>query len=471
MMKLRRFGALAGWLAALIFAVTAFAPGPTLAASKPKRLLVVTVTKGFRHTSIPLAEKVLAQVGEKSGAYTVDYVRNDQDMAEKMTPEKLRNYDGVVFESTTGNLPLPDKAGFLNWIKSGGAFIGMHAATDTFHDTNGIDPYIEMLGGEFKHHDAQVEVECLNQDPKHPATHMIGKSFGVKDEIYQMKNFFRDRVHGLLTLDKHPNTGQPGDYPIAWCKMYGKGRVFYTSLGHREDVWENPVYQQHILGGIKWALGLAPGNATPQPLKYDVSMKEKLEGFRPLFDGVDLKGWSLRDPKNRQSWSAQNLMLVNLVSDKDHGTDLVTNEKFRDFTARYEYMIPTNSNSGFYLRGRHEIQILDDYAQGAPTPGGNGAIYRLAPVSKFVSRKPGQWQTVEVTMRGNRVTVILNGVKVHDNVLVDRPTGGELDQNVNEPGPIMLQGDHGSVAFRNLRIKTLSHPKAVHAGPDPWSPE
>jgi type 1 glutamine amidotransferase len=79
-----------------------------------------------------------------------------------------------------------------------------------------------------------------------------------------MKNFVRDRVHGLLTLDKHPNNGEPGDYPIAWCKKYGKGNVFYTSLGHREDVWESPVYQEHILGGIKWALGLEPGDATPQ---------------------------------------------------------------------------------------------------------------------------------------------------------------------------------------------------------------
>jgi uncharacterized protein len=242
-----------------------FGPAKARAEGAPKRLLVVTVTKGFRHSSIPLAEKVLAELGQKSGAYTVDYVRNDQDMAEKMTLAALQNYDGVVFESTTGILPLPDKAAFLEWIKSGKAFIGMHAATDTFHGKEGeIDPYIDMIGGEFKKHEAQVKVECLNQDPNHPATRQIGKSYVVFDEIYQMKNFFRDRVHGLLTLDKHPNSGEPGDYPIAWCKKYGKGNVFYTSLGHREDVWESPIYQKHILGGIQWALGLEPGDATPQ---------------------------------------------------------------------------------------------------------------------------------------------------------------------------------------------------------------
>jgi hypothetical protein len=148
-------------------------------------------------------------------------------------------------------------------------------------------------------------------------------------------------------------------------------------------------------------------------------------------------------------------MLINEISDTAHGNDLVSEKQFKDFTVRYEYMIPSASNSGFYLRGRHEIQILDDFNQGVPTPGGNGAIYNLAAPSKFVSRKPGEWQTVEGTIKGNRVTIILNGVKIHDNVLVDRPTGSELDGNVNDPGPIMLQGDHGAVAFRNLRIKPL----------------
>jgi type 1 glutamine amidotransferase len=245
----------------------------------PKKLLVVTVTKGFRHSSIPTAEKVLAELGASSGAFTVDYVKTDADMAEKMTVANLKNYDGVIFANTTGVLPLPDKQGFLDWLKSGKAFIGMHSASDTFHGPTSIDPYTEMIGAEFKEHHAQATVDCINQDPKHPACQPLGPTFHLKDEIYLMKNFERNKVHGLLTLDKHPNDSTPGDYPIAWCKMYGSGRVFYTSLGHREDVWdpntpenfkrENPkevsqAYQKHILGGIKWALGLEPGDATPQ---------------------------------------------------------------------------------------------------------------------------------------------------------------------------------------------------------------
>jgi uncharacterized protein len=252
---------------------------PTPVEAAPKKLLVVTVTKQFRHSSIPTAEKILGELAQQSGDFTVDYVRNDEEMAQKMTADALKNYDGVIFANTTGILPLPDKQAFLDWIKSGKAFIGMHSATDTFHGKDGIDPYIEMIGAEFKEHHAQAEVDCINQDAKNPACKSLPPTWHLKDEIYLMKNFDRSKVHGLLMLDKHPNDNTPGDYPIAWCKEYGKGRVFYTSLGHREDVWdpktaqnfkrENPtevseLYQKHILGGIRWALGLEDGDAKPQ---------------------------------------------------------------------------------------------------------------------------------------------------------------------------------------------------------------
>src|SRR5213593_133827 len=242
----------------------------------PKKLLVVSVTKGFRHSSIPTAERVLGELGKKGGAFTVDYVRNDQEIAEKMSAESLKQYDGVIFANTTGELPLPDKQAFIDWIKSGKAFVGMHSASDTFH---GFPPYIEMLGGEFQTHHAQVRVDCQNHDPKHPATRHLGAAFTVFDEIYLQKNFHRDQVHVLLALDAHPNDKTPGFYPVAWCKEFGNGRVFYTSLGHREDIWDadtpekfkrenskeiSEAYQKHILGGIQWALGLEKGDAKPQ---------------------------------------------------------------------------------------------------------------------------------------------------------------------------------------------------------------
>jgi len=264
----------------------------------PKKLLVVTTTSGFRHSSIPTLEKVLSQLAQSSGEFTVDFVQQppkkpanlkkdatDADKTafktaedawedtlkislQKLSPDNLKNYDGVVFASTTGDLPIPDKQGFLDWIKAGHAFIGIHAATDTFHHWPG---YIDMLGGEFDHHGKQVSVDCINVDQSNPATANLPKVWTISlEEIYQFKNYDTNKVHDLLVMDKDPQTGAPGHYAVSWCKDYGAGKVFYTSLGHREDIIDTDpglkdrknsveiakAYQAHVLGGIEWTLGL-----------------------------------------------------------------------------------------------------------------------------------------------------------------------------------------------------------------------
>lgn len=442
----------AAFAAACVFAISATAA--------PKHVLIVTATQGFRHSSIPLAEKVLAGLGEQSGAFTVDYARGgadgkgSEDISQKMTRDALKKYDAVIFANTTGDLPLPEKEALTEFVRSGKGFVGMHSASDTYH---GWRPYLDMLGGEFQTHHEQVHIDCINEDREHPATRHFGPYFGVFDEIYIIKNYEGNKVHRLLTLDRHPNTGMPGEYPVAWCRNFGKGHVFYTSLGHREEVWLSQEYQEHILGGIKWALGLEKGDGDPQNAEVHLTKEEKKEGFKPLFNGKDMDGWHLRNKDGKQSWSVQNGTLVNVLAKDEHGTDLVSDDKFKDFVVRYEYFVPKGANSGFYLRGRHEIQILDDAGANVkePRPGSNGGLYTIAPASTMVSRKPGDWQTVEAKMVGDKVTVFMNGVKIHDDVVVDKATGGELDDKVGEPGPFLLQGDHGSVAFRNIRVKKL----------------
>ena len=249
-----------GLLAAILAAAPLWGvPAPSAASrantapavNAPKRLLVVTVTKGFRHDSIPVAEETLALMGVRSRMFTVDYARTDADIAQKMSRDGLKRYDAVFFANTTGDLPLPDREAFLQWVRDGHGFIGAHAATDTFP---GFPGYISLIGGQFAGHGPQVEVNCRVEDKSHPATRHLGNGFKVFDEIYLFKNFSRDRVHGLLTLDAHPNQGTPGDYPVAWTRTEGKGRVFYTSLGHRQEIWRSPWYQQHLLGGIRWAM-------------------------------------------------------------------------------------------------------------------------------------------------------------------------------------------------------------------------
>jgi len=279
----------------------------SLAADAPKKLLVVETTAEFRHSSIPTGEKVLSELAKKTGAFTLDFVRQpqgfpahnvngfpaklkrgatDEEKAafdeseakwkdalkaalEKLSPDSLKNYDAVLFLSTTGDLPIPDPQGFLDWINNGGAFIGIHAAGDTFHHWPG---YLDMLGGEFLTHGQQLGIECLNQDPEHPATAALPKSWTItQEEVYQFKKYSPTNVHDLLILDKKPQEPRtPGHYPVSWSKTYGKGKVFYTSLGHREDLIDadpemknriNSVeiskeYQAHLLGGIEWALGL-----------------------------------------------------------------------------------------------------------------------------------------------------------------------------------------------------------------------
>jgi hypothetical protein len=179
-------------------------------------------------------------------------------------------------------------------------------------------------------------------------------------------------------------------------------------------------------------------------------------GFTPLFNGKDLTGWKLRHPDAHNSWSVlPGGILKNTVEKGSHGVDLVTEKKFWNFTVRYEYMTPKDSNSGFYLRGRHEIQILGDRDSGKADDTCNGSIYGFKAPDKFVTKPAGEWQTVEATIIGNRITVILNGVKIHDNVECNKATGSEIDGNVKEPGPIFLQGDHGTVSFRNIRLKEL----------------
>jgi type 1 glutamine amidotransferase len=252
----------------------AILPAVVLASRKPapapKKLLVVSHAAGFRHSSIPTAEKTLAEIGEKSGAFTVDYCRNADDVKAMMTAENLKKYDGVFFANTTANIGIPDLGAFLDWLKSGKGFMGAHAAADTNKsaDLNGDMRFVEMIGGQFNGHGRQCEIEPAVEDRQHPSTAHLGSTYKIFDEIYLFKDWDRTKCRSLLSMDKHPpdgnpKAGEPGDYPVAWCKAYGKGKVFYTSLGHREDVWENETYRQHLLGGIRWALGLAKGKSEP----------------------------------------------------------------------------------------------------------------------------------------------------------------------------------------------------------------
>jgi hypothetical protein len=146
----------------------------------------------------------------------------------------------------------------MDFVKSGKGFAGVHSATDTFYDW---PEYGEMIGGFFDGHPWHQEVTIKVENTKHPATRHLGTSFKINDEIYQFKDFSRSRVHVLLSLDtssvdltKKNVKRTDGDFATSWVRDWGKGRVFYTALGHEQAVWSDPRFQTHLLNGIRWTM-------------------------------------------------------------------------------------------------------------------------------------------------------------------------------------------------------------------------
>lgn len=228
-----------------------------------KRLLVVTQTAGWRHDVIPVTVETVRALGEETGSWEVAArVEAAADVARAVTAEGLRGVDAVVFANTSGDLDITDegRAAFFAWMRDGGAFVGIHSASDTFH---GDAEYLGMIGGEFDTHGPERGVEVYVQDPEHPACRGLPASFPLFEEVYEFRHWERGRVHALLALHAHPQTGDPADHPVAWTRRFGRGRVFYTALGHREEVYANALVRRHLAGGIAWAVGLAPGDDTP----------------------------------------------------------------------------------------------------------------------------------------------------------------------------------------------------------------
>ena len=242
-----------------------FAPVPG-EAQAGKRLLYLTHSAGFKHKVLPVSEEIMKQLGAQTGYFTVDATQDTS----LINAENLKKYDAVMFY-TTGELPMSaiQKAAFLDFIRSGHAFIGAHSATDTFYEWA---EYGRLIGGYFNQHPWHEEITVNVEDSRHPSTGHLEKSFEITNEIYQFKNFSRENVRVLLSLDtasvdlSNPRVHRTdGDFAISWCRTYGEGRVFYTSLGHREEVWRDERYQKHLVNGIRWAMGELPGDATPRP--------------------------------------------------------------------------------------------------------------------------------------------------------------------------------------------------------------
>jgi type 1 glutamine amidotransferase len=261
-----------------------------------KRLLSLTHAALYKHASLGPAEAAVTEYGKTGGFDVTTLEGYKQDSAKLdmsfLTPEYLSQFDGLML-MTNGNLPLTDtqKRAIVDYVRNGKALVGVHCASLTLYD---YPEFGEVIGGYYRRSIISTNVVGQKmgvlkvEDPSHPATKMMNGSWTVGEEFYQFGTavwdasrpseqisqvgrlhipmaFSRDRVHVLLSLDTQktdisdlgPEITKGGDYPQAWSRTFGKGRSFYTSLGHREDIWStDATFRAHVTGGIRWALGI-----------------------------------------------------------------------------------------------------------------------------------------------------------------------------------------------------------------------
>jgi uncharacterized protein len=278
-----------GWLAGIVLSLSAMAlavtpeeidkmekamPAKATATPKqPRKMLVFSLCKGFKHSCIPYWEKSLEIMGKKTGAFTIDI---STDMA-VFAPETLKQYDAICFNNTTTLEPTPEQAKAIQeFIQNGKAIVGIHAGADNFNKNPELQ---EIIGNKFTGHpwtDGAGEWACKIDDPTHPLMKAFGgKGFRVMDEIYRTEAplYSRSKMRVLMSLDMSDEKNKSvkdlkpsdADTGLSWIKTVGKGRMFYGSLGHNNGITWNPMVLQHYLDSIQWAMGDIQADATPIP--------------------------------------------------------------------------------------------------------------------------------------------------------------------------------------------------------------
>lgn len=260
-------------------------------AADPQKILFFTKSSGFEHSAITWkngrpshAEKVLSELGAKH-----DWEFTFSKDGSLFSDEYLAQFDAVFFY-TTGDLLSPGtdkqppmtpegKQALFDFVRSGHGFIGTHSASDTFHTSNesrkgpdryrnhgpDADSYVRFLGGEFIKHGRQQEAKNTVTDNAFPGFENVGSEFTLKEEWYSLKDFTPD-IHVLTVIDSPAMDGieyERPAFPTTWARREGEGRVWFTAMGHREDVWTNPMFQEILVGGIRWALGEVSAEVPP----------------------------------------------------------------------------------------------------------------------------------------------------------------------------------------------------------------
>jgi type 1 glutamine amidotransferase len=260
---------------------------------RKRRLLAIgdVHRKIYQHDAVSHALATIEHLGYQSGLFDT-YIRTDVQLITKhpirfaentavpdanqqtVNYKTLKDFDAIAFYGI-GELELTDqqKSDLLSFIRDDGkGFVGIHTAITSFYTW---PEYGEMIGGYFDDHPWTIfDAPIIVEDPAFPAMKAFSRTFVAKDEIYQVKNFSRDRVRVLARLDaskldlKNPRVHRTdGDFAVAWARNYGKGRVFYSTFGHTEESWDDPKMQTMWIEAIKWAMGLTDADVTPRRIK------------------------------------------------------------------------------------------------------------------------------------------------------------------------------------------------------------
>jgi hypothetical protein len=263
----------------------------------------------------------------------------------------------------------------------------------------------------------------------------------VKEEDGKLTGSFLNRSGSVLPLEE--------------IKIEGNELVFSPKMPRPDSpklMNRAKVQEGRLLGMLTSDEEIAwIGERAPTWGDFNANRKYKMGSPVILFDGKTIENmWDVQRKDQPSGWTVVDGVMTNEAK----ANNLVTRHRFGDFKIQCEYKIEEHSNSGIYLRGRYELQVLDDAGK-PPDIHSHMALYSRVKPAVNASLPAGQWQTMEATIVGNRLTVILNGKKVHDNIMIDGITGGALDSRENETGPIMIQGDHGKVSFRKVVVTPI----------------
>ncbi|MBX7267646.1 ThuA domain-containing protein [Micromonospora sp. Llam7] len=408
------------------------------AADAPYDVLVFSKTAGFRHDSIAVGTQAIRDLGA-ANSFTVTATED----ATAFTTGNLAQYETVIFLNTTGDvLDAGQQTAFESYIGSGGGFVGVHSAADTEY---GWSFYGNLVGAYFRSHPAIQQATVRVENRAHAATAHLPQTWTRTDEWYDYQASARPGARVLASLDESSYSGgvMGADHPIAWCKTYGGGRSFYTGGGHTQASYSEPAFRAHLLGGIRYAAGRTRADCRPET------------GYTTLYNG-STTGWSQAGPGGFTNSDAT------LTAFGGMGMLWYSNKQFApSYSLKLDWQVVGDHNSGVIvgfpatndpnaaLATGYEVQIDATDAVDRTT----GSIYAVkAPdtaARDAALNPPGEWNTFELLVEGERLQVFLNGVRINDFTNTD--PNRQLDGYIG----IQNHGTGDDVRYRNIRIKEL----------------